>query len=677
MSTPSLLAAIAHGQTAVRIFYSEAMREVSETSPFDPRNPLMYTPGLGLPAISSVVSISPLEFEIRFASTIPLGTGYTITAAGSLQSAAGSAISGVARIATFDVVARDLLLSNWVWMSSTRLDLIFNDSLLDFPANSALALVAVTPVSRVVRRMEPSDLDLTGPSTVSITFSNPGSLGAKYAIKLVRESFRSVNGQVLKSGEEAFEVFGQGQRPSLISPFAASANEFAVSSSEAFWFPDVANPEASEVGWPLSVLNYTISPTPPGQTLKQTLGASISRPGPDTIQFDSSKLAAGAAVFRVRQLEDQLTAGVSWLSEAKSVTGAGTQSLVSGETRFTKTAGSPYALSFALEPKAATAHTPRQLDTAMRFTLTGGDGDAYPVLTLTFANLPGLRLVVVKEEGTAGTGYAQFFYGTAALSAPSMSWTLTSEFQISVVDSALPGTEVRGYRRIALEINGSCLLGMEYAALPVAELTKLMSSNRPNFEFGITLGHADFNAKTFTVAFSEDLQLRSFISHNFFGKITGDLLDFDSAQSTATVAASASDSGDPAFGAFAEYSEENDCVQVLISLSDLGANFASGSVQLQSGAEVLDEIVFSSEYLLRGARELVSYFNRPARKTGLRVFVELNVGSDVYAGHSPVHVKAPDILLTLLTRQARSWSRRVNRPTPELLTEAGPSINQL
>ena len=226
MAAPKFAYASPIGQTSIRAVFDRPMRDLGPGSPFDPVNVSLWTPGGGLPAIESVTRNSLVEFEVFLAGPAPLGTGYTLTIADTVQSTKGEVINPAFLTQTFDVTVLDLVVEAIDWVTPSSFDMVFSASLQSIAYDKYSEVLIVQPTNGG-RAATVIGLEQSG-ALLRVTLNAPGTAGAAYSVALVRDLFVAQGTSVvLKGGEQLQTIWGQGSFGSLASASATQTSFLA------------------------------------------------------------------------------------------------------------------------------------------------------------------------------------------------------------------------------------------------------------------------------------------------------------------------------------------------------------------------------------------------------------------------------------------------------------------
>jgi len=631
MASPRLLLARPVGQTAVRAIFDMPMRQMIVGDLTDPRTVSLWTSGGGLPAVVAVIKNSPVEFDLILASLAPIATGYTITVADTVQSAAGEFINGAARAVLFDVTVPDLTVTGLVWVSAAVFDLTFSGVLS--PIDEPVLAVDIQPTNGGCQ-LQVIGMDVSG-SSVRVTTSTPGTSGAGYLVSLNRELFIDASTQVaLKAGDEVIPIFGQGSLPSVVAISTAADSVQAT-------FSDVLN-FGSTPSLPPFIGAYSID--------SGSLGNDVEFPSASVVKFPSASLTEGATVsWSVASLSRSLAAGQSWSAAATSFVGAGTEATGVGTTTLSKTLGDPFELVFSGGSDSVT-RAGRRLQTTMAFTFTPS-GLMYPLLAITFLNTQ-LSLVFSKTANNLVS--ARLYRGALALG--SESDALPTSFALSLIDASL---DQAGF--VSVSVNGQVVLG----ATAKDVVDSLLTNNAAgNTAVAITLGSPLAN-QAFSVLFSSNFVVKSFLTTGLRGQQSRDLLSFSGAGLASIVTASSytpnspgyQNTGKAAFGVYAEYMDSVDAIQVVIGLNEEARPLQfTGSVTLMTaGMSPIDQVLFDQSNVLVGENEMIAVFLHPKRWLGVMVGVAIDIDDVTYSVVVPVADGITPHVQGQFTQQPAHW----------------------
>ncbi len=641
MAAPKLVYATPNGQTAVLALFDQAMRKVDPTSAVDPDNPANWSVGGGLPAVASVVRRSNVEFELLLASPAPLGGPYSVTIAGTVQQAASTGLpmdpGFVTR--TFSVTTADFTISAIEWDSPTRFVLTFSEGLAPISFQTFAEVLSISPMERGGRQVAVSAITVVG-SDLQVDLETAGTAGARYGLLLQRSRFQALaTGVGLKAGEEDQTLWGQGSPPEIAS-MAVTTNTLRVTGTEAL----------TGEGWPLTVGTYSASIGSLGNEV--AIGSSDS-----IVEFAAPSFPEGEILtFSVARQTRTVQAGTSFVSQAASTAGAGTETLGVGTTTLNKTAGDPFELVFAGGTDQF-SKTGRFLQGTLAFTFAPS-GTAYPLLAITFLSTQ-TSVVIKKTTGNLAT--LQLFRGSTAVTAESRSFDPTVAFALGIIDAI---AEPFGF--LAVSVDGEVLVGA-----PTALLTDnlLFDGSAGATAIALTLGAPTFPAQTFSVAFSSNIAVNAYLSTGLTGATSNDLFALSASSIAAIVQPAADptsggfeDTGKPAFGATAEYKEEADAVMVVVGLNEQAVPLTfAGTVSLLTGSqEVLDQVSFDQSHATiatsdQPGNELVVIFLHPKRWAGTLAGVTLEIAGADYSVIVPVVPTNLPPITAQLTQQPASW----------------------
>lgn len=637
MAPPKLIHAHPNGQTAVVAIFDQRMRGLGPSAPEDPVNPFNWTPGLGLPAIKSVARLSAVEFEISFVSPAPLGAGYTIAVADTVQSMLGQVIDPAFRLQTFDIVTPDLVVDSLVWISPLELDVVFSETLATILFDEFKDVVSVDNVDLRARQFHVIGLALSG-NTMRLTFEEPGTAGARYVVNLNRTIFQSLaTGVTLRIGEDLQQIYGQGFWPS-IAALNATETSLQVTASEIL----------GDIGWPSQIGAYSID--------KGNLG-SVTAPGDPAsiLTFPSARFTLGDTVnFQVARALRDIHTDSSIIDQATTVVGAGTdQDGGAGAWVLNKLSGAPFELTFSAGIDTL-SRTGRRFGSTFQFIFTPST-DVYPLAVVTFLNTQ-VSVLITKTANNLAT--LKLYRGAKVITGDSLPFDPTVPFELTIIDAT---AETDGF--FAAAVGDIIILGGLAKDLndPL-----LLNTSMGVTAFALTLGGPATPTQTFQLKISV-LGVQGYYTTGLLGRDSFDLLSFPDSIAAAVVTASAiplptggyANTGNPAFGVHAEYDNAQDRVQVYIGLNQEAVPLAfTGSVTLLTGdQQPMDQVLFDQSNMLVAADEpaVPVIFMHPKLWNGVLASVAITIGGVVYTTVAPVIMFGDPPVTALLTQQPASW----------------------
>lgn len=645
MAAPKLVYANANGQSSVIALFDQPMRKLGPTAPEDPENVTLWTPGGGLPAITSVIRRSDVEFELVLASAAPLAGGYTVTVAGTVESMdTGTPINPAFVSMTFSVTVADLTVVGISWVTPAEFDIVFSSPIATIQYDAYTDVVQVPPIDLTARQCAIIGLSQSG-ATLRVTLENPLTAGARYAVDLNRDVFVDSSTNVtLFSGQERQMVWGQGQAPVLSALTITEEKLTATCSQTLGKFPDIE-------GWPKAVGLYNVSQGTLGADLEDGTALSI-------LEAPSASFPLGENVtFSLATINRTVAAGSSWTAQASSVVGAGTEA-VGVVTTLNKTAGAPFELLFSGGVDSM-GKAGRRLQTTMTITFPLS-GTAYPLVAFTLLNT---QVSIVIEKTSANQAIAKLYKGATVLSVVSAPWNPSVPFTFEVIDATL---DYDGF--LAVKVNGSVILGAPAKDL----LDQLLIDNAAsNTAVAVTLGSPGFPAATFSVAFSAAMNVTTFLGIGLRGFDSKDLFSFSNLSLSTVVSTGANPplspgyqgTGKAALGVHAEYLDSVDAIQVIIGLNpDAKPLQFSGSVSLLTGTQqVMDQVLVSENHVLVGGDEIVVVFLHPKQWSGVLVGVVLDIDGNEFTTVVPViPLGQPSIIANLVQQPARWYHARLS-----------------
>lgn len=631
MSAPKLLYAAANGQTAVRAIFDQPMRRLGQAASEDPANPANWTSGGGLPAVVSVLVHSPVEFELLLASPAPVAVGYSVTVSAAVQSGVDAAPMDPAFLSyTFSVTTPDLTVLSALWTAPDELSVTFSEPLdpIGIPT-SYRQLATIVPQDPGARQLVIAGAALSG-AVLQLTVEDPGTAGARYQLRLVRETFvASASSNLLRAGEETKTVWGQGQAPSTAS-LALTEAALSATSTEVL----------GETGWPLAAGLYSLSE---GSLSDLQLGGT-----PSELEASVNLTLGNSVSFGPATSTRTLAAGASWLAQATSVIGAGSQTLGVGTTTFTKAAGAPYEIALSGAPDAY-VRSGRRLTTTLAVSFTPSV-TVYSLVAFTWLNT---QVSVLLEKTATNEGIIRVYRGQAAV-AESLPFDPTVPFTLEVIDA------VAEEAFLAVRVNGEVVVGAPASSL---DDSNLWSIGAGATALALTLGTPLVPAATFSVTFSASLEARAFVSTGLLGLESRDLFSLAAPASAVVTAAPSPASagyaatGQEALNVRAVYVAQADAVQVIIGLNDAVPAAFTGTVSLMTGQQqVMDVAVFDQSYRLVGSPEITVVFLHPRCWAGLLVGVTLTLDGDDYTALVPVYRIEDGSIIGSLAQQPATWA---------------------
>lgn len=342
---------------------------------------------------------------------------------------------------------------------------------------------------------------------------------------------------------------------------------------------------------------------------KQTLGNEISKPDPDSVLFSDASLTVGTVVEAgVRGLTSLLPAGGDWLAVADDVFGDGSQEVSPPSTVFSKNAGAPYELMFDFT--STRKHLPRQLDVGFELS-EPTTSDTLPLIAFTFLNN---QTSVVVERVGASTAVIAIYALDRKLSESEPFPFIATPISLSIVDNVSAGF-------FAVSLNGEVVVGAAYR-----EGLDGLSRGEDGVgvhSLAIVIGHPQAPGQEFSVEFTENLSVRSYLTEGWVGRDSRDLLDFDRSKATGLVLPSGTVIDDSLkFSASAVYIERADTLQVMVTIPAAGRGFTRGVVQLLApDGNPMDEAHFTPVHLINGVGEgeesdVIALFGHPLQVGG-------------------------------------------------------------
>jgi len=650
MTAPKLLFAGANGQSSVRAIFDQPMRELGATAAEDPENPANWTPGGGLPAITSVVRTSNIEFELILASPMPIAAGYTVTVAITCQAAAtGEEMDpGFLTPASFAATVPDLVVSSVSWLTAFEVNVIFSEPIAQIMFDEFNEVAQFLSADLSAREPTVIGISQTGAS-FRIQLANAGTSGARYTVKLNREVFVSdATNTTLLLGEEEQLAWGQGEAPA-IAALSVKEDEVQITSSEVLGkFPDVS-------GWPLSHGLYDSDIGSLGPSTPLELGSSdavLVAPG-----ASFKGLVGDTATVFIKKTLRTVVAGDSWTAVATSVLGAGSETVGGSTTTLNKTAGAPFEIVFSGGTDSL-SRAGRKLSTTMDVTFTGG-ATSFPLAVFTLLNT---QASVVIEKTVTDMAVLKLYRGNQDLLLTSTEFDPTTAFTFDIIDAT---SDNNGWLSVA--VDGVVLLGAESSDILD---DNLIGTNVGATAVAVTLGSPAAPAEVFSIEFSTDLVAQTYLGTGLMGFDSKDLFSFPLSSSSTTVAAAVSpplsggyeDTGKGAFGVHAEYKptvgkNAIDAIQVVIGLNEEAQPLQfTGSATLLTGDEKpMDQVLMDETYVLVGGEEIIVVFLNPTCWSGVLVSVALDIGGVDYSVTVPVTMLGEPIVRGSLDAQPSKW----------------------
>jgi hypothetical protein len=667
MTKPQLLFAGPNGQSSVRAIFDQPMRQLDTSAPEDPQNPANWTPGGGLPAITSVLRTSDVEFELILASPAPVAAGYTVTVSTTVESAEGEVMDpGFLTPAPFAVTAADadLVVSSIVWTTDATIDITFSEPIAQITFDAYHEVAQFLAQDRGSR--EPSVIGFSQSGAVAtLTIDNPGTAGANYLVSLNREVFvSSANNTTLLAGEEDIPVYGQGLAPTIAS-LSVDEDDVEVTASEVLGEPP------GDGGWVLSHGLYEIDLGTLGPSTPLELGSTpaiLNAPGANL-----NGETGNTATFSISKVTRTITAGSSFVTQASSALGAGTEATGAGTTTLSKTSGDPYELVFSGGSDSLT-RAGRRFDTTLELTSFTPGATSFPLIAFTLLNT---QTSVVMEKTVNDLAVLKLYRGNQDLGLESVEFDPTTAFALSIIDAT---SDTNGF--LAIEIDGLVVLGAPAKDVLDDDLTQ---SNTGSTALAVTLGHPGSPTEVFDIEFSADIVTQSYLGQGFLGLDSNDLFSFAGSAASATVGAAVSPppssgyqgTGKGAFGVHAEYLPEVNAIQVVIGLNtDALPNQFTGSITLLTGTEhVLDQVLFDQTCMLVGDAEIFVVFLNPKCWSGTLVSASLTIdGVDYSTTVGVTELGVPPVLGSLAPQPAKWYHQRLNNRIDDAASPSfGPS----
>ncbi len=615
------------------------MRKLGTSAPEDPENPALWTPGGGLPAITSVIRRSDVEFELLLTSPAPLAGGYTVTIAGTAQSMAdGTPMNPAFVTQTFAVTVADLIVSSIVWVSPSEFDVVFSATIATIEFDVYADVVQISPID-LARQPAVIGLSQSG-ATLRVTLEAPFTAGARYAVNLNREVFvDNATNVTLLAGQESQMAWGQGQAPTLTALAITEEKLTATCSQTLGKYPDLEH-------WPLFPGVYNLSAGSLGSTLEEGTSPAL------LVAPEGSHTLGASETFGLATVPRTVAVGASWLNQASSAVGAGTETVGIGTTTLNKTAGAPFEVLFT-GGMDSMARAGRGLTTTMAIAFTPSV-TVYPFVAFTLLNS---QVSVVIEKTSTNLAVAKLYRGNTTLAVVSKAWNPAVAFTFELLDATF---DYDGF--VAVKVNGEVVLGA-----PAKDLLDplLLDAAASNTALAVTLGAPTFPAVTFSVTFSANMVLTSYIGIGLRGFDSKDLFSFSANSLTSVVTTGANPplspgyqgTGKAAFGIHAEYLDAVDAVQVIIGLNEDAQPLQfTGSVSLLTGTEqVMDQVLLDQSHVLVGGNEIVVVFLHPKSWVGILAGVSLEIGGDEFSVVVPVIPLGQPAITSLLVQQPARW----------------------
>ena len=659
MVAPKFAYASPIGQTSIRAVFDRPMRDLGPGSPFDPVNASLWTPGGGLPAIDSVTRNSLVEFEVFLAGPAPLGTGYTLTIADTVQSTKGEVINPAFLTQTFDVTVPDLVVEAIDWVTPSSFDMVFSASLQSIAYDKYSEVLIVQPTNGG-RAATVIGLEQSG-ALLRVTLNVPGTAGAAYSVALVRDLFVAQGTNVvLKGGEQLQTIWGQGSFGALASA-SATQTSFLATFSEPLNF----GPIDPKPGLPLFPGVYAVS--------SGSLGATVATGAtPSIVSFPEARFSTGDAVqWSVARTGRVVTAGQSFLMASSSFTGSGSETVLSGaSTTLNKLSGVPYEVVFSGGIDSL-VRTGRRLVTTMVFSFPSS-AVSYPLVAFTLLNT---QTSVVFSKTVDDQVTVRIYRGANPIGEESASFDASFPFDFEIIDAA---SDTNGF--FAVSIDGEVIAGADSGDIVDA---LLVDQNAGVAAVAVTLGSPAFASETFSVSFMADLSVSAFLTTGLRGQNSRDLLSFSGSETTVVVAASPTPADSPgfqstgkaAFGVHAEYMEAVDAIQVVVGLNQ-GTSIPefTGTISLLTGQkDVIDQVQVDQSTVLVGDNEVIAVFLHPKSWSGIQVGVAFDIAGSTYSVIVPVLVVGQAPITGQLTQQPASWYHQRLPLYPASVSAYGPA----
>jgi hypothetical protein len=597
------------------------MRQIGETDPADPVNAANWSVGGGLPAVARVIRTSDVEFELVLTSPAPVAGGYTVTVAATVENGLGEPMdAGSLTSPAFAVTVADFTVSSITWVTPAEFDIVFSEP---------YATIEFDEYHEVVRFLAQD------------TGREPPVIGLNL-ITLNREVFVSLATNVtLKAGDEEQVEWGQGAAPTIAALTLLEDNAEVTASEVLGDFPQLS-------GWSLSHGLYGTDKGSLGRETPLELGATdavLVAPG---ASFD----LGDSVTFSIAKTTRTVEVASSWLAQASSVVGAGSETVGAGVITLDKLSGVPYEVVFSGGTESVT-RAGRKVSTTMDITFTPG-ATSFSLATFTLLNT---QISVMVEKTVNDLAQLRIFRGNIDLGIVSREFDPTTAFVLDIIDAT---QDTEGF--LAVAVDGIVLLG--------ARSSDLLDNNLLNQGAGatavaLTLGSPAAPTETFSIEFSTDLVSQTYLSSGFVGRTSKDLFSFGGSSAVAVVGAGASPplsggyegTGRASFGVHAEWIEANDAIQVVIGLNENAqpAQF-TGSVSLMTGDEkIMDQVLFDQSYVFVGGNEIGVIFLHPTCWSGALVGVTLEIDGTEYSAIAPVTPIEDTTTVAELVQQPSKW----------------------
>ena len=651
MSTPTLLLISPRGQSSARAVFSEEMRELAD-SPTDPTTIASWTiTGPGSPTIAGIVRNSHFEFEFSFST--PLSGTFTLTAASTLESAAGEPL-GVPSAQTFTPTSHDLVV-NVLWESP---NLVFEFT--KFGSLTLPTLVDTFGINPV--RVIPLDPFLQPPlfpsfliagNRITLTTDNGLPFGAPYRVEIDREYIRTTTQDVLVAAKATFPMWGQGSvERAELTPVSATTTDIVIGCTE------VLSTKLNDAeGFPPYAGIYEIT--------NGSLGTTVEQPSSVRARFPAASVTAGAQTIGIRKVKQTTTGGTSFLS-GDNFSGALTEVVTVPSTVVTKGNGAAGEIAFV---GGSVSLTPAAREVTLQVALTTSlPSTPQSLLGITLLNTQ----ITVLFNLTAGQVTASIYKGSQLLrtSTPTPSLNL----DITISDATAEG----GY--FAVRMNDVVI-----GATP-AELGSAISSSTPTTDIALLLGDPSVTTAvvTATILNTQSLTRQSYLTTGLLGLESGEPLAFASSSTSITVSAGSTptnpgfqNTGKAAYGVYAEYVATDgdqivDAIQVMVALTSLVQipSFQGSVVLLGQDGSPFDVVAFDETYLNED-KEVSLVFIHPKVCIGVTAGVTITINGVEYSARAPVAdtLAAGNVFMVL---QPASWWRP--RVDPEGIVKMGPAV---
>ena len=401
-------------------------------------------------------------------------------------------------------------------------------------------------------------------------------------------------------------------------------------------------------GWPLSHGLYATNKGSLGRDTPLELGTSdavLVAPG---ASFD----LADTVTFSIAKTTRTVDVGSSWLAQASSSVGAGSETVGVGVITLDKIAGTPFEVVFSGGNESLVT-AGRTVGTTMEVSFTPGV-TTFPLIVFTLLNT---QVSVIVEKTVTDTAVLRLFRGNKNLGLVSTEFDPTVPFVLDIVDAT---GDSDGF--FAVRIDGEVILGA-----PAREVLddKLIEYASGATSVALTLGSPVAPAEVFSIEFSTDLVSSTFLSSGFVGRSSKDLFSFSGSSFASVVGAGASPplsggyegTGKAAFGVHAEWLEVNDAVQVVVGLNEdaIPLQF-TGVVSLMTGSQdVVDQVIIDQSYVFVGGNEIGVVFLHPKCWSGALVGVALNIDGVEYSAIAPVIPLGDTTAVAELVQQPSKW----------------------